>query len=413
MKNTIIKKKRLYVAAPFKSIFFASFTILLICFNSCSKKAMQGDFSPQFQTKTLSLKNSAYAVLKNKADDEVFNDLDWNHVQTSNLNGKPFLLKIKSKSDPTKTLYYSKKKGKVHTRWVQFKSRTNFSDGEVTVSSLNGVNHTISTFKSGKIFAAKRINKNGNVTVLTINKPGSKVQAIETKPALGFGGMLKTMDTNGQEDSDDPADDIDDGDDDATTSVDPPAWEVTLHEVNIVGDNSSGGDLFLYSLFVLMGNDPLYENMYTIDPDFDLSDLNMGFGGTVLTISPTGTKTGIDPTFKPGQTIGTPIMVYKPSALLYGNAVSIGYSVATVNGVSTVTVSTITAGLTGNQIGVAWTTLSTSTSISGSVINFSVSGVLSYGLTYGGTGPSWFGTPTTLSGTYDTSNGHYVINHTE
>ena len=426
-------------AKPTKSLLFLG--TLLLGFIGCKKESRTDVIttkSPQQIT--------AMSVLKAHATAQEFNDLDWNNVQVSYLNGTASLLRIKSKTDTSKVLLYSKKNGVIHARWVQFKSNSGPGAGVVVVSSLNESHLKISSFRNGRIYASRRVISS---SFIASNNPTSSAKSSSnsssaTLPASGQRNLkeapVETVDP-GDDDGDDDDGSFDGGDDDGgggggggggagdggsvggddggsvggddgstgTYGDDGGddgdgdiAYSITLQEVTITATPIDSPTIYLYSLYELLGDNPDYINEYTTNP-------TTPFKGTVITLTPGGSANGIDPNFKPGQKSGTPIIKYQPSSLLMGQAVSIGYNITTVNGVTTINVSNITAAIVGNSIGVGWTTLSTNTTISGSVIDFSVSGTVNFGITVNGVGPTFYSRPCQLTGTYNTSNGAYTI----
>src|ERR1700760_4759660 len=78
-----------------------------------------------------------------------FADMDWNNVKISISRDSSLLLRIKSKSDPSKILLYNKKNKVIHARWVYFKSVTKQTNGEIKVNSLNETKSIVSSFKNG------------------------------------------------------------------------------------------------------------------------------------------------------------------------------------------------------------------------------------------------------------------------
>jgi len=101
------------------------------------------------------MQSVAMKVVKAYASAQEFNDLNWNTAQVSYLNGAPYLLRIRSKTDSTKVLLYSEKNNIIHMRWAQFKINTNKSEGVLTVSSLNETIRKESSYKNGRISSSR------------------------------------------------------------------------------------------------------------------------------------------------------------------------------------------------------------------------------------------------------------------
>ncbi len=401
MKIQVPKRLHHSLTGLTKTISIITIPVFLFSMDSCKKASLSNDPVKLPITIHSALRDSAYAVLQAKATPEVFNDLDWNNIQISKKNGVPFLLRIGSKSNPSKRLYYGKNADKIHARWVQYSSNPK-SAISVAVTSLNGTYRTESTFQDGKIIEAKRTKISGEITLLKLNQPD-------------FSGIKSRLKTNSEDDSDNPDDldsEFDGGDDGGNITIDNPAWSVTMNQVEIEGDSNTDNSTTstdFYSLYVLMGYNPDYIYQYTTEPEIDIN--NPTGSGSVISVAPSGTKSGTDPTFVAGRSPAAPVITYQPYALLYGNAVSIAYTLTTANGATTVNVTTVSAGLVGNTIGVSWTTLTSGTSItSGSIINFSISGTINFGATIGGVGPTLWSNSVSITGTYNTSNGAYVIN---
>lgn len=105
MKNTLPQKENSILNIAIHKIILIPLIGFLIFLNSCHKDERQNDFIQQTSNQTSALQSTAYSVLKAHASASEFNDLDWSNTTIRNLNGKPYLLSVKSKSDNTKFLF--------------------------------------------------------------------------------------------------------------------------------------------------------------------------------------------------------------------------------------------------------------------------------------------------------------------
>ena len=398
MKNQVPKRTPFISSYAIKKIFIIPVIGFLLCLNSCKKDEKQNGIAPS--NNTSALQSTAYTVLKSKATPQTFNDLDWSSVQVSKLNNVPYLLKIKSKSDNTKMLLYSKKNGVIHTRWVQLKS------GSVIVTSLNSSNSIESMVKNGRVYAAKKIDVTGKVSVLNLKSFNDDDG--DGDGDGGDGDIGNPGDGGGSVGIDDPLAGGDDGSGggggdgtgfDGGDDGDPGfTWDGInqLPEVTISATDNSTVDF--YSLYILMGNNPAYLDEYTTDPS------NPTANGNVITVAKKGTNTGVDPNFKPGQKAGIPL-IKNTTGLAIGYVVGFSYSIGQ-NGITTVT--GLTATLGGVTLGNTFTTIGNSSSTSGSIITFNITGTTDYNIVVKGIG-TVARDPTTISGTYNTSNGAYSL----
>jgi len=142
-----------------------------------------------------------------------------------------------------------------------------------------------------------------------------------------------------------------------------------------------------------MGDNPDYLNEYTTNPTNPTN-------GAIITIAQPGTISGTDPRFIPGQKSGVPIISYLASKLLLGFDVSFAYNITTVNGVTKITVTDITSGIIGNTVGSTWTSLSNNPTISGNIINFTITG--NVGTYLGGEAGTVYQYGIQITGTYNT-----------
>ncbi|MBB6131479.1 hypothetical protein [Mucilaginibacter lappiensis] len=391
---------------------FIALSGLLLFLYSCKKDQKQSvTASNQPANKQTALENSAYTDLKLKATPQVFNDLDWTNVKVITANGVPSLLWIKSKSTDSKYLLYSKRDSVVNTRWVQL--NVNNGSGKITSSSINETEHIESNIKNGRIYAAQKIDERGNITVLNINKPIK----IATNAVKNFKVLGQTLSTNAECDpggGGDPGtgtgssgDGIGDGGTDGSFT-----WSGVnqLPEVVVSSTTTSGSVLGLYSLYILMGNNPSYGFNYTPGPNGGGSGSGPANNGMEASVPAPGGGVGTDPGFKKGKTPATGVAKFAPFGGLYGGwQVNITYTITTntKNGVTTTT-PTVTANVAATfgaeSMIVGWQTLTSTTSVTDQTINFSFNGYDVYGVYNQG----WHDN-VTIDGTYNTSTGVYSI----
>jgi hypothetical protein len=364
------------------------------------------------------------AVLKANTTDQEFNDLDFNSMQVANLNGKAYLAKIKSKSDNSKVLIYSKKNGIIHARWVQVKPGTSPSSGVMEVSSVNESTRIESSFSKGAILSSRlfvnkevlaKLNLTGKTTSASnastnLSVAGSKVTGARVLDDTvdggdGGGNDLGSGDGtfDGGDGNTDPSLEITDGSGGGGggggPSSDPDiAYTIDLtQDVIITATADDGTSITLYSLYTLFGNNLNYLGQYSTDPT--------GLNGDIVTVAPLGTVKGVDKNFVKGQKLGTPLLIYDVNPDKY--LVSVGYNITTVNGVTTINVTSIGANEAGLNPLISWTTVATSSLVTGSIINFTISGTENYAATQA-VGNAYF-VPLEFTGTYDTSTGAYTI----
>jgi hypothetical protein len=293
--------------------------VFFLCLNGCHKDERQNELTAINQKSIL--QTTAYSVLKAHASSTEFNDMDWNNTTVSTQNDKAYLLKIKSKSNDTKFLFYSKKNGVAHARWVQFKSSNASSSSSIVVSSVNETNRRESTFKNGRIFSSKvtrstnqsspqLVPANG-LAAIPVNNSNNSLPTNSTASAGGISFNEAPKESGGN-----TGDGYDGGDDDDSTSdagaggtgdtgtsddgsgatdtgtgdsgtTDPTTTDPSdpnyidpnlggqLAEVTITAP--SGTSTTYYSLYYLMGDNPTYQYEYTTSPSGSA-------GGQVITI---------------------------------------------------------------------------------------------------------------------------------
>ncbi|MDN5289452.1 MAG: hypothetical protein JWR38_5726 [Mucilaginibacter sp.] len=319
MKKQLSNLSRFKINRGIKGFLVVVVTGSLLCLDSCKKDGRFDGVSPQAVTvsKTSALQSTAYKVLKAHATSAEFSDLDWNNTAVSNLNGKPYLLRIKSKSDNTKQLFYNKKNGITHVRWVQLKSGTSLSSGSLIVSSLNETNKRESAFEKGRRLSTKVIRTNSQNSSQPTSSSNSSNALAATVPVSSSGSTTATGgikiralqlddeedgggdDGGGDDGGGDDGGGFDGGDDgdDGGGTIDPatgdpaspdPGFTWTgvnqLAEVNITAPGTDN-TLSLYSLYFLMGDNPAYLFDYTTDPNATSSS-NSGTVVVVRTLNP-------------------------------------------------------------------------------------------------------------------------------
>jgi hypothetical protein len=378
-----------------KYAFVTAIVVAIATFNSCQKDTKQTNTQLQNSSSVSPLQNSAYAYVQQKVSKESFDDLDWQGAEVRTFNGAPYLLIISSKSNSSKQLLYTQQAGVSNASWLQIKRGSDDASESIITSELNGSKKNESILKNGRIYA--RVDSTG--TKLVINKENEPVSTISADPRVSV-NMLQTEDSE----------------DDPTT---PPGGEGTAYTITVNDDVATitaspingSGSVTLYSLYVLTGNNPLYLNQYTTNPNAGGSSSGSGGGGispsTVILVTPTGAATGTDPHFVKGKTPAIGHARYTPAGSTIGGwQVTIGYTATTVNGVITPTVTTLTANTISTVSMVAtYQTDALVSSVTGSVISFSFSGSNNYGV-----GDATFHDPLTITGSYNTSTGLFSLN---
>jgi hypothetical protein len=116
------------VSKKSKHINFFILLFVFLSFYSCQKNL-------GIETSTPTLKNSAFETLKQQMTTTNFNDLDWINASIGQQTDSIALVKIQSKSDTSKTLFYGEVKGQKLYNWVQNKLVS--TDGENYSGTLN------------------------------------------------------------------------------------------------------------------------------------------------------------------------------------------------------------------------------------------------------------------------------------
>jgi len=200
--------------------------------------------------------------------------------------------------------------------------------------------------------------------------------------------------------SDDGSDTSDDGST-GTSSDDPiPMTVVLTQDVVVISSTPiTTTTIDLYSLYALLDDNPDYLYDYTTNPTTPLK-------GEIITVLPAGGTIGTDPNFQKGKTPASGTAIYAPAGTVLGGwQVTVSYTITNVNGVATVTVTTIGAATIGSESMITtYQITSSSFSVNGSVITFNFDGSNVFGV-YG----QGYHISTNIQGTYNTSTGVYSI----
>jgi len=136
-------------------------------------------------------------------------------------------------------------------------------------------------------------------------------------------------------------------------------------------------------------------------------------GGWVVDANQGGSdgKFGYDPSFKNGQTSGTPVLQYQPYPLLQGYQVGFKYSIEKTNGVSKISASDPIVTLRGNKFGSAGFEMIAppTVTIAGSEIQYRIQGQVNWGFSAAGINLG-FAINTNIDVSYSTKTGSYFIN---
>ncbi len=150
MKNSSSKIGKKFCLLIF--LFFSTFY-------SCQKEYLENnDLSKKESVAVTDFIAKAQATLKSKMSIEDFNSLDWNNLPTKKITTKTPVLKIPSKFEKGKYLYYSVCNNNEVYNWVRFNVTTEkgFVSGTITLIGVDNVELNVLTINKNKLQSSLR-----------------------------------------------------------------------------------------------------------------------------------------------------------------------------------------------------------------------------------------------------------------